>query len=1167
MNHRTLKPVRLIPIATTILMAVALLSPTSQSSPASRAAQDGANPMGGLSAENTAFHPTTPPDARKISVGDPDLAGYALINGESGAVPPDASVIIINLSAHNLITATAATDGSFQALLFAPPGSSLLVKYEENGSRIYSFWQKAVTAVADTEVLNPLPGTTLYVGGPEPSAGKTQSFHAVGADSSLEPPKRWAGWFMSGELTIPEPAQLAAPQQWEMSVLPGEVVTLTLELRATSPAMNCSSLPMPDPVIQIELRELFGPNGAAKPWDIWFDAFLFTPTGLPIEHEGYVEPFDAGEPQHFTNLTCLSEGVLAGELQTTFTIPLDVPEGYYRPEFYFLPSIPLSDEVPQAVVWLHDSNFVRGLPILRVGNAAPPRIPWELFANELVNGQRGVMAVQDTGSHAMVNRVTTVSPLPVFPAIDERSGQAIVYHLEPGSTWLSNTDRRLPTPPHIPLLLPSGELEIKIQQPDGTLQTLGPAPIQGSLVRTPSLPGGSDFAEGTGQLGDLYHLYNFEDVFAHSFEQQGLHTISLHGVVQDVFGNPYSLESTYEVMVAHVLDLDPNILPTTPFVAGNSFPTGVHIFPPVPAQVNITLTHLPNSDPAQAQVMEIGGQANRAGYFQAAPADGFILESQGEFRVDISAEYHTPDGEVWFGSMTWGGVVERLNPSLAAHGRRGMDYKSETIDDMPIWFRNQDLPSEKVGIENYYPYFSGDIHWGDETPEQPYLGDSIHSILTFEDLTPEKTFYDLLRDRYPRATNGFRWPPVDTSITGLEKRIAINEAPLFITTESGVHPELRPEEIDLWGYWYGSSQRPDVRVRELISEDNMGTAYWRFNDTYNYQLGEPAVGDHPGDIKWEFGGVVLRTTSEISPVHEYAIYSSLWVLLPQGCDAFGCTRVTPPFRGAGTLNGGPILTLLGEDIDMLFLPKCIRPGDILNMENTIAFCGHVGPPLDSRVDVTITSPSGVEYSRSGHANKIGWLYDPSFDFLANEVGRWSVDVFVEHDRPYLPTGITPTEYNTGTVLGTQGQYEFYVVEPDSPGLYLSSPQPGFITWSSGVIEPIHILGNVSPGTEGLYFTIHDKGMVMGQGVLAPDASGAFDLVYDAKALHEDFPMLSLTAHEGRWEGLADEVTISLLATGSGMPRAGRVTLIGEQVFVESDASETGSKVFIPLVRR
>ena len=143
---------------------------------------------------------------------------------------------------------------------------------------------------------------------------------------------------------------------------------------------------------------------------------------------------------------------------------------------------------------------------------------------------------------------------------------------------------------------------------------------------------------------------------------------------------------------------------------------------------------------------------------------------------------------------------------------------------------------------------------------------------------------------------------------------------------SGKDAGVFPEQIDQLAYWYGSSERPDVHVREIISEDNMGTAYWRFNDTYNMQIGEGAMGDLPGDLKWEFGGAVFRVPGQ--DINEYAVYSSLWVLLPHD-DPVGA-RVTPPFQSAaGGMNGGPIMTLQGQDIDMLFLPKGVRPGDIL----------------------------------------------------------------------------------------------------------------------------------------------------------------------------------------------------------------------------------------------
>ncbi|MFN2233725.1 MAG: hypothetical protein ACK2U1_05815 [Anaerolineales bacterium] len=1120
-------------------------------------------------------YPKIPPDARKIDISDPDIAGYAQVTGSIGAVPAEASVVIVNLSAHNLITTTANTQGGFTASLFAPFGSSLLVKYEITGDRIKDFWQKAVQSVADstTENLNELPGTVLYVGGPEERGEFSQAFHTVGAVSSIAHPKEWAGWWMQGVLEVPNPSE-----NWRMSVMQDDVLNLNLQMFATSPDLDCGGGFTGSMSISPGLREMFGADGVAKAWEVWFDASLFTPTGLPIEHEGFVPSVNLGTgPVEFGNFDCLQsdlhDDVLTGNLSVELTIPSDLPDGYYRPDFFFIPDVTLSDQVPQAVVWLDSGERPQGLPILRVGEPAPPRIPWMLFDDDLVNGQRGVTAYQDSGRFEMVNRVITTPHLSVIPRIDDRTGEAIVYDLTPGASWLSNTDRRLAPPPHIPLQYPSGEMSVEIHQPDGTMVILDPAPLQGSSVRTPTTPGGAEFAIGTGHLGDIYHLYNFDDAFKYEFQQEGIHLIQLHGTVFDVFGNPYSLESTYELMVAHVLDIDPNILPTMPFTQDDFFSAGLHLFPPVPAHVKIKLTHIPDSDLTQTEIYTITGQANMAGYFHTPPGFNLPMDSAGEYRVDISAEHHTPSGEVWFGSMTWGSVVESSDLGIKAHGRRGMDYHGDLNVNQLAWFRNQDLITPTIGIENYYPYHSGDIHWGNQVGNPNYGGDSIHTILTFEDPPGGEDYYELIRAHYPKATNVFRWPPDDenNSIDLLNDRIAIGEAPLFITTQSGKNPELYPEEIDLLGYWYGSSQRPDVRVRELISEDNMGTAYWRFDDTYGYQIGEPADGDHPGDIKWEFGGLVLRTITETNPINQYAIYSSLWVLMPDACDEYGCARVTAPFRvNAGTIDGGPIMTLLGDEINNFFLPKCVRPGDILDLDNTIAFCGHVGPPLNSRVDVTITSPSGVTYTNGDDwlANKIGWLYDPGFDFPAEEPGRWTVDVFVEYDSEYLSYGLPVNGHNTGTVLGTQGQYEFYIVEPDAPALYISNPQPGFIVWPDDQVELIPIEGIAPWGTQKIYYTIHDKGIVMEQGSLTPGYDGSFTLIYDAKKLHEDFPMLSLTAHEGRWEGLADEVAIHLLAVGSEAPHAAAVTLIGEQVFLQSGEQQNPwDVIFLPLAEK
>lgn len=1086
--------------------------------------------------------PTTPPRADLIQIGAPDPDGYAVFTGQAGAVPPYSVVFVGNVSAHVFTVVESGADGAFSAQLFAPPGSYVLVKYgvEWQGDPIRAMAQEARSGgeIPGGDEVNELPGTMLQVDG-EPLNG--HQFNGAGAFVYGGETNRWAGWWFSGSLTG------GVQGGYGQAVQRSQQMTITGTLRVTSPEIDCTGA-VPDVHLDahLDLRYLFGADGYAEPWGIWFTSTLFTPTGLPIEHEA------SGEAVHvisggFVSPTCAGPHSFDMQLTLPFTVPGNLPDGVFMPMLFIpLPGEEFGSANEQLMVIWYDWDPVVKLPPLIVGEVAPPRIPWVLLGDYPINGHRGVTALEDNGEFAMPTRVVTPPHQVVIPRVDARSGQPIAYQLEPGSPWLSQTDRRQPNPLWVPLALPSGDLTIQVQKPDGSVDVLGPAPIRQSSVRTPSTPGGAPLHQGTGQIADLFHLATMDEAFAYQFEQYGPHLITLNGSINDIFGNTYPITGTYEVMVAQVLDLDPAQLPTTPYIQGDAFAPGLHLFPPVPADVTITVTHLPNSDANQAVVRTFSGRANRFGYFQPALGDDFTFDTPGEFRVDYTASYWHPDGTLWAGTMTWGNVVEGTATRIEAHGRRGMDYDDSRIDDMPAWFEVFNLPENKIGIENYYPYFSGDVHWGNEDRGP---GDSIHSIITIKDITPDQTIYNLMRQYHPRARNGMRWPPdpEGNPANALDQRIAIGEAPLFITTSSGLDPAVYPEQIDLWGYWYGSSERPDVHVREIISEDGMGTAYWRFDDTYGYQIGESAEGDLPGDIKWEFGGAVFRVPA--LGINEYAVYSSLWVLLPHG-DAVGA-RVTPPFQDAtgASINGGPIMTLQGQDIDMLFLPKSIRPGDILQIGDVVAFSGHVGPPLDSRVTVTITAPSGTTYSREWHANRIGWLYDPAFNVVANEAGRWMVDVQVLHDRPYVGNGVIPQAHNTGTVLGTSGQYEFYVVPPDAPRLEIVSPQSGVITWPERHITPIVFEGIAPAGTTAVYYTVHDKGVVMDQGMITPAADGSFAITYDARALHDQFPFLSLTAHEGHWEGLADEVMLNVLAAGGEMVTGNTITLIGEELFI------------------
>ena len=72
----------------------------------------------------------------------------------------------------------------------------------------------------------------------------------------------------------------------------------------------------------------------------------------------------------------------------------------------------------------------------------------------------------------------------------------------------------------------------------------------------------------------------------------------MDGWIEDVWGNSYSGGGTYELWVAHPLDVDSGVLPGTPFEVGDTFNPTVRLHPRVPAEVEMTVTLYPDSDPA-----------------------------------------------------------------------------------------------------------------------------------------------------------------------------------------------------------------------------------------------------------------------------------------------------------------------------------------------------------------------------------------------------------------------------------------------------------------------------------------------------------------------------------------------------------------------------------------
>jgi len=134
-----------------------------------------------VSAAPAPFVADMPPRASLIQVSPPDEAGDVRVTGAPGAVSPGSFVVLITLETGIYAYTQAETDGSFSASLFAPAGTSILVKVDPLGSSVGQFLVGSREG-ASTQSLSALPGTILLVDGPS-STETGVAFAGAGGDS------------------------------------------------------------------------------------------------------------------------------------------------------------------------------------------------------------------------------------------------------------------------------------------------------------------------------------------------------------------------------------------------------------------------------------------------------------------------------------------------------------------------------------------------------------------------------------------------------------------------------------------------------------------------------------------------------------------------------------------------------------------------------------------------------------------------------------------------------------------------------------------------------------------------------------------------------------------------------------------------------------------------
>jgi len=80
------------------------------------------------------------------------------------------------------------------------------------------------------------------------------------------------------------------------------------------------------------------------------------------------------------------------------------------------------------------------------------------------------------------------------------------------------------------------------------------------------------------------------------------------------------------------------------------------------------------------------------------------------------------------------------------------------------------------------------------------------------------------------------------------------------------------------------------------------------------------------------------------------------------------------------------------------------------------------------------------------------------------------------------------------------------------------------------------------------------GLILAQGQADVGSGGSFTVTYDPQSLHQRFPNVDLVGRDSHDVGLADTVSIALVAVdASGAPVAAEiVTLQGEHVFIGTE---------------
>jgi len=718
-------------------------------------------------------------------------------------------------------------------------------------------------------------------------------------------------------------------------------------------------------------------------------------SGLPTDRFGgpFHHPIDSFIVTPPSDLRVDREaGVISGTVIHGILLDEDVPHGWYQLRIDLGLEIAEGDIV---TLWGVDptlgttpeseQTFAITGPVA-IGTTAQPRMLWTLFSSSHPSG--GVTPIEDEG-FAAASRHLGFSSRAILPMTDSHGGQ-IRYLLEPDFPLVWNPFMRLPGP-GLDLDYHSGWMEVRIENPDGTIVDLGGASFNGR--------------RGIGAT-------TLQDRFTYSFSNYGRHRIEMTGWIKDTANQTYMGGGVYEVYIARPLEIDTNILNGTPFREDDFYDPGFQIFPPMPASVEVTWELDVRSSGSMAGET-FTANTNRWGYY-AAPIvtgrDRFARMSRiqfiepGEYSVTYKASYREEDGTLWMGEKVINGLV---------------------------------FPEDAVNLSSRPPA-SGSFSISSDARFVPVPADSGDTMILPVASSPDlPTVYTFPIGFFPGGESGFRTD--DSALMELES----GASGVFVTprlaTSTGLFPQRYPEAIDRWAYLISSATRSDQYGFMQIGEGTRKAHLpW---PTFPWIPGELSA-DDAGDFYHAWSGMVYRDIPNNSA--RYGWYSTGIVvsdnvrtpsiqnegdtLISDGWGAHSLFLHNPAVRPGSIIKEGDPFTP-----SAYFLPL----------------------PPESDLQFVVTSPEGNQTTVDVTAGSTGYAYSIQDRIELDQQGVWQVQASLQQDGETGGIlGLNPgTPYEFYVVSGGNDLSidfhlpSFMAIDPENPMAVLT----GDLT-ESGIIE-------------------------------------------------------------------------------------------------------------------